>query len=58
MSTFSITVKNSKTGETTKCMCIDDHFGHHIYGYLIKGEVLTYKQLEDAGWERVREGNE
>lgn len=35
MSSFIQKVVNKKTGEKNRCLCIDDFFAHHIYGYKI-----------------------
>lgn len=41
MSSFAMTVKNRRTGDTETALAVDDYFGKHNYGYmLLSGEVL------------------
>ena len=45
MSSYIEMKKNPKTGLPTKCLCIDDYYGSHIYGYGFR------KDGKNADWE-------
>jgi len=49
MSSFKMNAKHKKTGEIHSVWCLDDYFGHHIYGYIPNiegGEVMKVEEFE------------
>ncbi len=46
MSSFMLTATNKATGKKHEVLCLDDYFGRHQCGYIVKGlEVLTEEQF-------------